>query len=81
MVCACPARPHPVSAASVRKTQIRSGALGEMLQEAQLDRRILIESEDDEESDPDEDEEDVFPTARRRPRIRAGFIMDSDDDE
>jgi Rne/Rng family ribonuclease len=39
--------------------QIRSGALGEMLQEAQLDRRILIESEDDEESDPDEDEEDV----------------------
>jgi Rne/Rng family ribonuclease len=39
--------------------QIRSGALGEMLQEAQLDRRILIESEDDEESDPDEDEEEA----------------------
>lgn len=39
--------------------QIRSGALGEMLQEAQLDRRIQLESVDDEESDPDEDEEDV----------------------
>jgi Rne/Rng family ribonuclease len=39
--------------------QIRSGALGEMLQEAQLDRRILIESEDDDESDLDEDEEDA----------------------
>ena len=39
--------------------QIRSGALGEMLQEAQLDRRILIESEDDDEADLDEDEEDA----------------------
>jgi Rne/Rng family ribonuclease len=42
--------------------QIRSGALGEMLQEAQLDRRIQLESVDDEESDPDEDEE-VAPGA------------------
>jgi ribonuclease G len=31
--------------------QIRSGALGEMLQEAHLDHRILIESEDDDDSD------------------------------
>jgi len=36
--------------------QIRSGALGEMLQEAHLDSRILIESEDDEDAD-DEDSE------------------------
>ena len=40
--------------------QIRSGALGEMLQEAQLDRRILIESDDD-----DSDEEDEGATAGR----------------
>ena len=38
--------------------QIRSGALGEMLQEAHLDHRILIESEDD-----DSDEEDESATA------------------
>jgi ribonuclease E len=37
--------------------QIRSGALGEMLQEAHLDHRIQLESVDEEESDPDEDEE------------------------
>jgi ribonuclease G len=41
--------------------QIRSGALGEMLQEAQLDRRILIESEDD---DEDEEEDAVAPVVR-----------------
>jgi len=41
--------------------QIRSGALGEMLQEAQLDRRILIESEDD---DEDEEEDAVVPAVR-----------------
>ena len=29
----------------------------------------------------DEDEEDVIPTASRRQRLRAGFIVDSDDDE
>jgi len=39
--------------------QIRSGALGEMLQEAQLDRRILIESDDD-----DEDEDAVVLPVR-----------------
>jgi Rne/Rng family ribonuclease len=37
--------------------QIRSGALGEMLQEAHLDHRIQLESVDEDESDPDEDEE------------------------
>jgi ribonuclease G len=41
--------------------QIRSGALGEMLQEAQLDRRILIESEDD---DEDEEEDAAAPAVR-----------------
>jgi len=39
--------------------QIRSGALGEMLQEAHLDHRIQLESVDEEESDPDEDEEEA----------------------
>jgi replication fork protection complex subunit Tof1/Swi1 len=28
-----------------------------------------------------DEDEDVLPTARRRPRMMAGFIMDSDDDE
>jgi len=42
--------------------QIRSGALGEMLQEAQLDRRILIESEDD---DSDEEDEGATTDAGR----------------
>ncbi len=37
--------------------QIRSGALGEMLQEAHLDHRIQLESEDEDESDADEDED------------------------
>jgi Rne/Rng family ribonuclease len=37
--------------------QIRSGALGEMLQEAHLDHRIQLESADDDESDLDEDSE------------------------
>jgi len=37
--------------------QIRSGALGEMLQEAHLDHRIQLESEDEDESDTDEDED------------------------
>jgi ribonuclease G len=41
--------------------QIRSGALGEMLQEAQLDRRILIESEDE---DEDEEEDAAAPAVR-----------------
>jgi len=40
--------------------QIRSGALGEMLQEAHLDHRIQLESVDEEESDPDEDEDDAI---------------------
>ncbi len=35
--------------------QIRSGALGEMLQEAHLDHRIEIDSEDDEEADLEEE--------------------------
>jgi ribonuclease G len=39
--------------------QIRSGALGEMLQEAHLDHRIQLESSDEDESDLDEDEEDA----------------------
>jgi Rne/Rng family ribonuclease len=37
--------------------QIRSGALGEMLQEAHLDHRIQLDSSDDDESDLDEDSE------------------------
>ena len=41
--------------------QIRSGALGEMLQEAQLDRRILIESDDE---DEDEEEDAAAPAVR-----------------
>ncbi|WP_263353980.1 Rne/Rng family ribonuclease [Acidicapsa acidisoli] len=40
--------------------QIRSGALGEMLQEAHLDHRIQLESVDEDESDPDEDEDDAI---------------------
>ena len=39
--------------------QIRSGALGEMLQEAHLDHRIQLESVDDDESDSEEDSEDA----------------------
>ena len=35
--------------------QIRSGALGEMLHEAQIDSRLKIESSDDEDSDEDEE--------------------------
>jgi Rne/Rng family ribonuclease len=42
--------------------QIRSGALGEMLQEAHLDHRIQLESVDEDESDPDEDEDDAIGT-------------------
>jgi ribonuclease G len=37
--------------------QIRSGALGELLQEAHLDHRIQLESIDEEESDSEEEEE------------------------
>ena len=40
--------------------QIRSGALGEMLQEAQLDHRILIES-DDEDGEEDDEATPVAP--------------------
>ncbi len=46
--------------------QIRSGALGEMLQEAHLDHRIQRGSVDEEESDPDEDEEEAAPAQAGR---------------
>jgi Rne/Rng family ribonuclease len=39
--------------------QIRSGALGEMLQEAHLDHRIQLDSVDEDESDPDDEEDGV----------------------
>jgi Rne/Rng family ribonuclease len=42
--------------------QIRSGALGEMLQEAQLDHRILIESDDED----GEEEDEAAPAAPGR---------------
>ena len=47
--------------------QIRSGALGEMLQEAHLDHRIQLESVDEDESDPDEEDAIGAPAAAGRP--------------
>ena len=47
--------------------QIRSGALGEMLQEAHLDHRIQLESVDEEESDPDEEDAIGAPAVAGRP--------------
>lgn len=50
-------------------------------------RKVLSDDEDDEHlakdtMEIDEDEENIVPVANpRRPRVRAGFIMDSSDDE
>jgi len=47
--------------------QIRSGALGEMLQEAQLDHRLQVESVDEEDSDLDEEDAVGAPAVAGRP--------------
>jgi Rne/Rng family ribonuclease len=58
--------------------QIRSGALGEMLQEAHLDHRIQLESVDDDESDPDDEAEEISAPGAGRTAAPSGGRERSD---